>query len=155
MVQRRNGAPQGDRRPDRGPLHRLRTPDPRGFGPPLHSHANEDEFFIVLSGEVRLQHGDEAVDGVPGSLAYTPRGVAHSFRVDSEETRLLLLFGPAGVEAFFREVGTPARWVGPPPADTPVKDREALLEIPPWPDRARPAAGCRGHPCSGQPHVDT
>lgn len=52
---------------------------PRGFGPPLHVHANEDEFFLVLSGEVHLQHGDDVVEGVPGSLAYTPRGVAHSF----------------------------------------------------------------------------
>lgn len=102
---------------------------PRGFGPPLHAHANEDEFFVVLSGAVRLQHGDEVVEGVPGSLAYTPRGVAHSFVADSEEARLLLFFGPAGVEEFFREAGTPAQWVGPPPPDTPVKDRETLLEI--------------------------
>jgi quercetin dioxygenase-like cupin family protein len=88
---------------------------PRGFGPPLHAHASEDEFFVVLSGAVRLQHDDEVIEGVPGSFAYTPRGVPHAFVADSDEARLLLCFGPAGVEEFFREVGTPAQWVGPRP----------------------------------------
>ena len=102
---------------------------PKGFAAPLHSHRNEDEFFIVLAGEVRLQHGDDVIEGVPGSFAYTPRGIGHSFHVDSDEARLLLFFGPAGVEGFFREVGTPARWFGPPPADEPLKDRETLVRI--------------------------
>ncbi len=101
----------------------------KGFAAPLHSHANEDEFFLVLSGEVRLQHGDDIVTGVPGSLAYTPRGVGHSFHIDSEEARLLLFFGPGGVEGFFRSVATPARWFGPPPPDEPVPDRETIVEI--------------------------
>ena len=35
----------------------------------------------------------------------------------------------AGVEAFFREVATPARSFGLPPADEPVPDRETLIEI--------------------------
>jgi quercetin dioxygenase-like cupin family protein len=67
----------------------------KGFAAPLHVHNNEDEFFLVLSGTVRLQHGDDVVEGVPGSFVYTPRGVGHSFHVDSDEARLLLFFGPA------------------------------------------------------------
>ncbi len=102
---------------------------PKGFAAPLHSHKNEDEFFLVLAGEVRLQHGNEVFEGVPGSLAYTPRGIGHSFHVDSDEARLLLFFGPAGVEDFFREVATPARWFGQPPPDEPLKDRETVIEI--------------------------
>ncbi|HSK90724.1 MAG TPA: quercetin 2,3-dioxygenase [Euzebyales bacterium] len=102
---------------------------PKGFAAPLHSHANEDEFFIVLAGEVRLQHGDDVVEATAGSFAYTPRGVGHSFHVDSDDAKLLLFFGPAGVENFFRDVATPARWFGPPPADEPRKDRDTLLEL--------------------------
>lgn len=102
---------------------------PRGFAPPLHAHRNEDEFFLVLSGEVRLQHEDEVVTGLPGTLAYTPPGVGHSFHVDSDEASLLLFFGPAGVEEFFREVATPARWFAQPPADEPRKDPETLIDI--------------------------
>lgn len=102
---------------------------PKGFAAPLHVHKNEDEFFLVLSGEIRVQHGDDIIEGVAGSLAYSPRGMSHSFHVDSQEARLLLFFGPAGVEGFFREVATPARSFGPPPADEPVPDRDTLVQI--------------------------
>jgi quercetin dioxygenase-like cupin family protein len=121
---------------------------PQGFAAPLHSHESEDEFFLVLSGEVRLQHGDDVVEGVPGSLAYTPRGIGHSFHVDSEEARLLLLFGPAGVEGFFREVATPARWFGQPPADEPVHDRDTLVEI-----MARHGQTVLGPPLQARPRI--
>ena len=70
---------------------------PKGFAAPLHAHRDEDEFFIVLAGELRLQHGDKVVDASAGSFAYTPKGVGHSFHVDSDDARLLLFFGPAGV----------------------------------------------------------
>jgi len=102
---------------------------PKGFAAPLHSHSLEDEFFLVVSGEIRLQHGDDIIEGVSGSLAYSPRGMSHSFRVDSAEARLLLFFGPSGVEGFFRGVATPARSLSLPPADEPVPDRERLIEI--------------------------
>jgi hypothetical protein len=64
-----------------------------------------------------------------GSFVYTPRGVSHSFAADSEGGRILLFFGPAGVEEFFREVATPARSLTLPPADEPVPDRQTLVEI--------------------------
>lgn len=102
---------------------------PKGFAAPFHSHRNEDEFFVVLAGEVRLQHGDDVVEGAAGSFLYTPRGIGHSFHVDSDDARLLLLFGPAGVEGFFREVATPARAFTLPPPGEPVFDRATLVEI--------------------------
>ena len=102
---------------------------PKGFGSPLHIHRNEDEFFVVLSGEVRVQHGEDVVEAVAGSVVYGPRDVAHAFHVDSAEARMLLLFGPAGVEGFFREGGKPARSLGLPPADEQFLDKQALTEI--------------------------
>ena len=72
---------------------------------------------------------DEIVEGKPGSFLYTPKGIGHSFHVDSDEARVLLFFGPAGVEGFFREVATPARSFSLPPADEPVPDRETIIEI--------------------------
>src|SRR5438552_17432327 len=102
---------------------------PKGFASPLHIHRNEDEFFVVLSGEVRVQHGDSVIEAVGGSLVYGPRGVSHAFRVDSAEARLLLFFGPSGVEGFFRDSGKPAGPLGLPPADEQFLDRQALKEI--------------------------
>jgi quercetin dioxygenase-like cupin family protein len=102
---------------------------PKGFASPLHIHRAEDEMFIVLSGEVRVRHGEAVIEAVAGSVVYGPRDVAHAFRVDSAEARLLLVFGPAGVEGFFREAGKPARSRGLPPADEVFLDKEALKEI--------------------------
>lgn len=79
------------------PPARLELRPPKGFAAPLHAHRNEDEFFLVLSGHIRLQHGDTSLEAAPGSFAYTPRGVGHSLHVDSDDARLLLFFGPAGV----------------------------------------------------------
>ena len=102
---------------------------PKGFAAPLHIHRPEDEFFVVLSGEVRVQHGDTVIEAVSGSPVYGPRNVAHSFHVDSAEARLLLFFGPAGVEGFFRDGGKPAGSLGLPPPDERFLDKQALKEI--------------------------
>ena len=102
---------------------------PKGFASPFHIHRKEDEFFLVLSGEVRVQHGEDVIDAVAGSFVYGPRDVAHRFHVDSAEARILLFFGPAGVEGFFREGGKPARSLGLPPPDEQFVDKQTLTEI--------------------------
>ncbi len=56
-------------------------------------------------------------------------GVQHAFRVDSDEARLLLFFGPSGVEGFFREGGKVARSFGLPLADEEFVDKETLKAI--------------------------
>jgi len=62
---------------------------PRGFGPPLHCHRDEDELVVVLEGEVAFRSGDtEAVTGT-GGTAYLPHGVPHTFQVLSETARML------------------------------------------------------------------
>jgi quercetin dioxygenase-like cupin family protein len=78
---------------------------PAGATAPVHIHANEDEVLIVLDGRMRFWRGDEVIDAAPGSVVVLPRGVAHSFVVDSERARTLNLVTPAGFEAFFRMVG--------------------------------------------------
>ena len=102
---------------------------PKGFASPIHIHHGEDEFFVVLSGEVRVRHGDAVIEAVAGSIVYGPREVPHGFHVDSTEARLLLFFGPAGVEGFFREGGKPAGFVRLPPADEQFLDKDALKAI--------------------------
>ena len=48
---------------------------PRGFGSPIHVHRDDDEFFVVLEGEVRFRLGDEDVDVGPRSALEVPRGL--------------------------------------------------------------------------------
>ena len=59
-----------------------------------HSHAEEDELFLVLKGELTIELRDGAVVLGPGQMAVVPRGVEHRPVADGEVH--LLLFEPAG-----------------------------------------------------------
>src|SRR3989441_11867387 len=80
---------------------------PKGFASPLHIHRAEDEIFVVLSGEVRVRHGEDVTEAGTGSLIYGPRDVPHAFPVDSSAGRLPLVFGPARIAGFFPEGARP------------------------------------------------
>jgi mannose-6-phosphate isomerase-like protein (cupin superfamily) len=48
-------------------------------GPPLHTHATQEDSFYVLEGVLTVQLDDEIVELGPGDFATAPPGVAHSF----------------------------------------------------------------------------
>ncbi|HKZ20603.1 MAG TPA: hypothetical protein VJQ57_10870 [Acidimicrobiia bacterium] len=73
--------------------------------------------------------GERVIEGETGTLVYGPRSVPHAFMVDSQEASLLLLFGPAGVEGFFRRAGKPAPSISLPPADEQFLSRDELKSI--------------------------
>ena len=73
-----------------------------GDGPPLHTHANEDETLYVLEGGVRFRLGDELHVGGAGSFVFVPRGTAYAFQnVGDERARMLIHPSPSGMERFF------------------------------------------------------
>jgi mannose-6-phosphate isomerase-like protein (cupin superfamily) len=55
-----------------------------------HQHADTDEFFLVISGELTIQLRDRDVVLAPGELFVVPRGVEHCPRADTETAVLLL-----------------------------------------------------------------
>ncbi|HWG55950.1 MAG TPA: quercetin 2,3-dioxygenase [Gaiellaceae bacterium] len=87
----------------------------RGFGPPLHIHWREDEGFYVLEGEVRFRQGEQEAVAGPGTWVWGPRGVPHTFKVESESARMLILISPGGFEAMFEEGGIPVAEAAEPP----------------------------------------
>ena len=82
-----------------------------GEGPPLHTHANEDESLYVLEGEVRFKLGDEIRAAPAGSFVFVPRGAPHTWQVVGDgPARMLIHFTPSGMERFFEgfaELETP------------------------------------------------
>lgn len=87
-----------------GALTVFETVPGSGEGPPLHAHANEDEFIYFLEGTFRVRLGDDVHDAPPGSVTFLPRGLPHTWQnVGAEPGRLLVLFTPAapGMENFF------------------------------------------------------
>ncbi len=56
-----------------------------------HHHDDEDELFLVLSGQMRMQFRDgDRVLG-PGELIVVPRGVEHCPRAESPDTHVVLI----------------------------------------------------------------
>lgn len=60
-----------------------------------HSHANTDETFIVLDGQLRIDFRDGAVHLSAGELFIVPKGVEHKPYAESEVQ--LMLIEPRGV----------------------------------------------------------
>jgi quercetin dioxygenase-like cupin family protein len=101
---------------------------PRHASPPLHTHP-QDESYIVLDGQVTVQAGADRFELGAGGIGVVPTGVAHTFRVDSDTARVLVLSTPAGIERFVRDASVPACTPSLPPADTPRPDPEQLEQI--------------------------
>ena len=82
---------------------------PRGFGPPLHVHDDEDEVMIVLEGEVVFRSGDDEHVGSAGATVFLPHGVPHTFQVLSESARFTTiaarLHGAPRFGAFVADLG--------------------------------------------------
>ena len=78
---------------------------PPGHGPPPHVHHREDELFIVLEGTSRYlgENGWSEPVG-PGGIAYTPRGVRHTFQnCGTTPGKHWVLATPSGFEKFFAQ----------------------------------------------------
>lgn len=59
--------------------------------PPKHLHPDQDERFEVLSGELRVRHGENEVTLGPGETIEIPRGTAHQMWSTAGETLATLL----------------------------------------------------------------
>jgi quercetin dioxygenase-like cupin family protein len=104
----------------------------KGNVPPQHIHHREDEIFYVLEGEMIASVGDCTIKGTPGTMIFLPRNVRHSFTIESEQFRMLILLTPAGGEGSFKEFSVPAPAMTLPPADAPgYQDVQRMLEVAP------------------------
>jgi quercetin dioxygenase-like cupin family protein len=86
-----------------------------GDGPPLHTHADEDESWYVLEGALRFRLGDEIASAPERSFVFVPRGTQHCFQnVGEHSARIIVMFTPSGMERFFDRFATlPAGPVDP------------------------------------------
>ena len=113
----------------------------RSTEPPLHIHHNEDEAWYILDGHMTFYVGDKVIEADAGSFVFAPSGLAHTFTVDVEPTRVLVFASPAGFERFALELGELATSDKPP----------AGLAVP-GPDVLGPVAQRYGIEVVGPPH---
>ncbi len=95
---------------------------PPGGGPGPHSHAQIEESFYVIDGEITVRSEYGTYQAGKGSFVNIPKGgVVHYFKNNTDRpAHLLCLVVPAGLDAFFQEIGKPVaigKYLPPPPMD--------------------------------------
>lgn len=82
---------------------------PPGGGPGPHAHANMQEAFYVIDGEIEFKTEAGSYTARKGSFVNIPLGGAvHSFKNISESiAHMLCTVTPAGLEEFFEEIEKP------------------------------------------------
>jgi len=85
----------------------IQTEERKGFEPPPHVHTREDENFYVLEGEVTYFIADQVIHASPGTYVHAPRGIEHTFKVNTESAKVLVSVYPSGFENFVRELSQP------------------------------------------------
>src|SRR5450432_753520 len=94
---------------------------------PLHAHSREDEIWYVMEGEIAFTIGNTVKVGGPGTFAYIPRLVPHTFQILSETARWFGFGTPAGLDQWFFETGQPAPLLTLPPAPDGPPDIDAIV----------------------------
>ena len=103
-----------------------------GGGPPLHSHAYEDEAFYVLKGEILFETDGESFAAKAGSFVNLPIGSRHRFENKTQENaEVLIIVAPAGLEKMFRQTGCGVADPSHPIAKPNEEEKQRLGEIAP------------------------
>ena len=102
---------------------------PHGESPPLHVHHTEDEIFHVLEGRLRVRAADTEVTLGAGETILGPKGVPHTYRVESHEgARWLVITRRGDFERFVRAFSRPAeRPERPTPQGPPTPEQSDAL----------------------------
>jgi quercetin dioxygenase-like cupin family protein len=74
---------------------------------PTHVHTREDEWILVLDGELAVTLDGAELLVRPAEPIVLPRRVPHALEVRSPETRFLTLWDPPGLEAVLRAISGP------------------------------------------------
>ena len=75
------------------------TMSPGREGPPAHEHADEDDAFLILEGEMTFVADGEEIAAPAGTFVLVPPGVTHTFANRTERpARILNIHAPAGFD---------------------------------------------------------
>lgn len=101
---------------------------PPTYETPYHIHHEEDEISYLLEGEITLFTDQGTMTATADETLIAPRDHPHGFRVTSDApARRLVFITPAGYEAFFHDVGSPAETRTLPDPSTPDHERLAAI----------------------------
>jgi len=102
---------------------------------PPHIHTREDEYSIVLEGEIGFRSEDQEVVLGAGGYIIKPRNEVHAmWNAGTVPARMIEVISPPGFERFFRELAEMNSVGAPDPADVDrLRERYGLpLADPDW-----------------------
>ena len=104
-----------------GAIAIVEMPTQMGYGPPMHLHHIENEWFYALEGEYDVQVADSVFHIKAGGSVYGPRLIAHTWRdVGKTPGKMMVVAQPAGhLEAFLEDLAS----LGPPEKRDPAAYR--------------------------------
>jgi mannose-6-phosphate isomerase-like protein (cupin superfamily) len=102
---------------------------PLGDSPPLHVHHDQDEVFVLLAGEARIQLSGRAFEARTGDCLLIPKGEPHSYLATSAEGgRFLTITRGDGFVGLVRELGRAVKTDGlPKPGGPPSPEQQSAL----------------------------
>jgi len=80
----------------------------QGTEPPPHVHSREDEFFYILSGEMKVYADGEVFQVTAGECMFLPRGKSHAWLITSDEVHLIAVITPGGFFDAINKMNAPA-----------------------------------------------
>lgn len=106
---------------------------PPGGGPGPHAHADFEESFYIVEGEVQVKSEVSTFTATNGAFINIPKGgIVHGFKNKSDKmAHLICTVVPAGLEEMFLEIGQPVK-AGeflPPPAMSDPETAKKMLSI--------------------------
>jgi quercetin dioxygenase-like cupin family protein len=99
----------------------------RGDSPPLHVHTTEDEVFHVIDGCLRVVLDGTIRSVGPGETILAPKGVPHTYCVDSARATWLAITTNGDFERFVRALARVPEGEGLPAAQTPTEKEQRML----------------------------
>jgi len=97
----------------------MRFTIPVGMGPPMHSHDQDEDVYLV-DGTATYHINGEMLEAGPGTSIHLPAGT-HETWTPKTTTTVVITYTPGGIDKFFAKMGEPAtkREVPPPPTSEP------------------------------------
>ncbi len=101
---------------------------PPNGGPGPHAHANMQESFYVIDGEIEVKSETGSYTAGKGSFVVIPKGgIVHGFKNKTDKTaHLICVVVPSGLEEMFIEIGktvSPGTFL-PPPTMNPEEEKK-------------------------------
>lgn len=98
---------------------------PPGSHVPTHTHLREDEVFIINEGQVEITINEKTTIADPGTTAFLPRNLPHSWRtLGDTAARFTLLVSPSGFEHYFAAIANTPGQPEPTPEQLVAKSRD-------------------------------